>query len=73
MSKGTFTYEEVACVMTLWKLLTGEVMIPRVMFTDRQSSVTEGPGFDSVGSLAQSTPNRFAYREEFGGKFTFDV
>lgn len=49
-------------------LLTGEVMIPRVMSTDRPKVPGSIPWADSP---AQSAPNRSAYREEFGRKFTF--
>lgn len=49
-------------------LLTGEVMIPRVMSTDRPKVPGSIPWADSP---AQSAPNRFTYHEEFGREFTF--
>lgn len=49
-------------------LLTGEVVIPRV--TDRPKVPGSIPWADSP---AQSAPNRFTYREEFGRKSTFGV
>lgn len=49
-------------------LLTGEVMIPRVMSTDRPKVPGSIPWADSP---AQSAPNRSAYHEEFGRKFYF--
>lgn len=56
--------------MTLYMLMAGEVIIPRVMSTDRPKVPGSIPWAESP---AQSAPNRFAYREEFGGKSSFGV